>query len=116
MAHTLNKGIHHGTAATDTNLYRDSANVLKTDDKFVAVDGIEVGNSGYAISAGAGTIDISGANLYVTTNLSVDGNVNLGNDAGDLIGFYGATAVAQQAAPVTLADVITVLQTLGLTA
>lgn len=40
-------------AAFDTNLYRHAANILRTDDKFVANLGIGVGNSAVAASMGA---------------------------------------------------------------
>jgi len=76
-----------GSGATDTNLYRFDVNKLKTD-----------------------------GSLIVTEALQVEGNAFIGDAPTDTLGFYGATAVAQQAAPVTLADVITVLQNLGLTA
>lgn len=42
--------------------------------------------------------------------------IGVGFDAATLIGFYGATPVAQPATPVTLADVIALLQSLGLSA
>lgn len=40
----------------------------------------------------------------------------IGDAPADLVGFHGATPIAQQATPVTLGDVITVLQNLGLVA
>lgn len=88
---------------------------------------------------GAGALDVSQARtgvgeLTITGNLIVTGDVTsngsitngtvnlqsgasyIGSAPSDVLSFYGVTAVAQQAAPVTLGDVITVLQNLGLTA
>ncbi|MFE6092726.1 hypothetical protein ACFQ7M_12145 [Streptomyces massasporeus] len=53
---------------TDVNLYRNAANVLKTDDKLVAALGLGVGNSASATTLGAVTrkievFDASGASL-----------------------------------------------------
>lgn len=65
-------GLHRwgdGTASVDTNLYRDAADTLKTDDSFV-----------------------------VGTDLSVLGNTSLGNAVSDTIGLYGVGGVAQQSA------------------
>jgi hypothetical protein len=52
----------------DTNLYRNAANVLKTDDKLIAALGLGVGNSAAATSLGSVTrkmevFDASGASL-----------------------------------------------------
>jgi hypothetical protein len=52
----------------DTNLYRSAANVLKTDDKFIAALGIGVGNSASATAVGTlsrkmEVFDASGASL-----------------------------------------------------
>jgi len=58
-----------GTAATDTNLYRSGVGELTTDTA-----------------------------LVVGTDLNVNGNVALGDAITDLIGLYGAAAVAQAAA------------------
>lgn len=57
-----------GNGARDTNLYRGGANLLKTDDKFVAVAGLGVGNSAVATTPGTVTrkievFDASGASL-----------------------------------------------------
>lgn len=57
-----------GNAARDTNLYRLSANVLATDDKFVAAAGIGVGNSAAATTPGSvvrriEVFDATGASL-----------------------------------------------------
>jgi hypothetical protein len=41
-----------GSAAQDTNLYRSTANVLKTDDKLIAALGLGVGNSASATTLG----------------------------------------------------------------
>lgn len=59
--------LYFGTG-TDTNLYRDAADRLKTDDKLVAALGIGVGNSAAATTLGAVTnkmevFDASGASL-----------------------------------------------------
>lgn len=40
-----------GSASRDTNLYRSAADILKTDDKFVATAGIGVGNSASATTS-----------------------------------------------------------------
>lgn len=57
-----------GSAARDTNLYRSAANVLKTDDKFIATAGLGVGNSAAATTPGTLTrkievFDATGASL-----------------------------------------------------
>lgn len=57
-----------GTASRDTNLYRSAANVLKTDDKLIATQGIGVGNSAVAATPGTVTrkmqvFDAAGASL-----------------------------------------------------
>lgn len=57
-----------GSGARDTNLYRAGANLLKTDDKFVAAGGIGVGNSTAASTPGTivrrvEIFDASGASL-----------------------------------------------------
>jgi hypothetical protein len=44
-----------GTAVPDVNLYRPAANVLKTDDKAIAVLGLGVGNSAVATTLGSVT-------------------------------------------------------------
>mgnify|MGYP003144584469 CR=1 FL=1 len=49
----------------------------------------------------------------VNGSVEIDGNIN---HDGTYVGFYGASPIAQASAPVTLGDVITVLQNLGLTA
>lgn len=60
---------NNGNAASgDVNLYRSAANLLKTDDKFVASSGIGVGNSAAATTPGTVTrkievFDASGASL-----------------------------------------------------
>lgn len=56
------------TGAVDTNLYRSAANILKTDDKFVAALGIGVGNSASGSTPGTcvkkmEVFDASGASL-----------------------------------------------------
>jgi hypothetical protein len=76
-----------GTAVADTNLYRDTAGVLKTDTA-----------------------------LQVGTFLNVLADFTAGSSPSDVLSFHGAPAVSQQATPVTLGDVITVLQNLGLVA
>lgn len=55
-------------SGNDTNLYRGAANLLKTDDKFVTVAGLGVGNSATANTLGTVTrkievFDASGASL-----------------------------------------------------
>ena len=57
------------TFGTDANLYRSAANTLKTDDS-----------------------------LIVTANLTANGNISLGDNATDTIGFYGTAGVARGAA------------------
>jgi hypothetical protein len=57
-----------GAGALDTNLRRDTANILKTDDKFIAELGIGVGNSAAATTLGTVTdkievFDTSGNSL-----------------------------------------------------
>lgn len=42
-----------GASGLDTNLYRSAANILKTDDKLVAVGGLGVGNSAAATTPGS---------------------------------------------------------------
>lgn len=76
---------------------------------------------------GVGELTITG-NLIVTGDVTSNGSITngtvnlqsgasyIGSAPSDVLSFYGVTAVAQQAAPVTLGDVITVLQNLGLTA
>jgi hypothetical protein len=76
-----------GAGATDTNLYRYDVNKLKTD-----------------------------GSLIVTEALQVLGNAFIGNAITDTLGFFGTTAVAQQATPSTLGDVIALLQAYGLSA
>jgi hypothetical protein len=64
--------------------------------------------------AAAASPNFTGTTTVV--NLTVTGNAAIGNAGADTLGFYGATPVAQQAAPVTLGDVIAALQALGLVA
>ncbi len=75
---------------------------------------IEEQGAGQLSIDGYGTGGISmltrGAEINVSSG---GGNLQVGN-SGDLIGFYGATPLAQQAAPTTLAEVITILTNLGL--
>lgn len=57
-----------GSASRDTNLYRNAANVLKTDDKLLAALGIGVGNSGSGSTPGTcvkkiEVFDASGSSL-----------------------------------------------------
>lgn len=59
-----------GAADNDTNLYRSAANVLKTDDKLVVVEDVEVGSTkgfyiGDATTNGSWRIVLSGANLVI---------------------------------------------------
>lgn len=54
--------------------------------------------------------------LSVAAADGVYGYIRVGNSASERVGFYTTTGVAQQARPVTLADVINVLVNLGLTA
>ena len=61
-------GFGSGTGAPDTNLYRGGADLLKTDDKFVAVGGLGVGNAVAATTPGTVTqkievFDASGASI-----------------------------------------------------
>jgi hypothetical protein len=66
-----NSGLHEwgpGNAGRDTNLYRSAENALKTDDKFLAVLGLGVGNSAAATTLGSvvkkmEVFDASGASL-----------------------------------------------------
>jgi len=65
----------------------------------------------------AGTLTFNPPNsLGINTiqfKLSADDNI-IGNSSAATISFYNGLSSAQQATPVTLADVITVLQNLGL--
>lgn len=68
--------------------------------------GAEV-NTGVVTVASSSQVALDGGN---------GGRVTVGVFTLDRVGFYGATGVAQQGRPVTLADVINVLVQLGLTA
>ena len=56
-----------------------------------------------SISRGIAYDDPSYESLNVTGATTLDGNVDLGNGASDLIGFHGATAVDQAAFIATIA-------------
>jgi len=95
-----------GAADVDTNLKRDAANVLKTDDKFEASGGI-------LVSGGVLTLP-SGVNIVLGSTSGSE----IGTATGQKIGFWGVTPVAQQVlatgAAATVDNVISFLQTLGL--
>lgn len=70
--------------------------------------------TGHAVVAcrSEGALVLDGDEIIITAA----NGMNYGNAPTDLIGFYGAAPVAQQPQPVTLADVINLLVTLGLCA
>lgn len=75
------------------------------------------GDDMFLIPAGAGGGKFTvGDEFEVGTNIAVLGNSQLGDSPADTVAFHGVAGVAQQATPVTLGDVITVLQNLGLVA
>jgi hypothetical protein len=83
-----------GSVNGDTNLYRDSANTLKTDDVFHALSGvITLSSSGVptdALPNGALAVDTTNHQFYFRSN----NTWNLVEDGG------GATVIAQSSAPV----------------
>jgi hypothetical protein len=113
----------------DTNLYRSAADTLKTDDNFraageVGATGATSGGFGTANVALIGPVGPSGVaglllgnlndtNLYrnaadvlktddsliVAANLTVGGNVRLGDADADTVGFFSVAGVARQTAP-----------------
>jgi hypothetical protein len=71
-----------GTNAPDTNLYRDSANVLKTDDALTIV-GLLTGQAGATVSGAAISLNASsnfGTNINTGTST---GAVSIGNNTGN---------------------------------
>jgi hypothetical protein len=84
-------------------------------DNLTNQNGVIIGPHGDANFASDGTnpsVSISSSAPGHESLLINNGSVALGGST--TLGFYGATAVAQPAAPVTLGDVIAALKTLGL--
>lgn len=70
----------------------------------------QTGTGDITMAASAGSIDISSGPPHpITISANTDLNLN-----GAKIGFFGVAAVARQATPVTLGDVIALLQAYGL--
>ena len=120
----------------DTNLYRNAANVLKTDDALVVAGELDAlgdlivtgaeridGAGGLIFGSGADTNLYRGAantlktddGLIVTGEVEIDGALN---HDGTTVGFYGTAPITQAVlatgAGRTVDDVITALQNLGL--
>jgi hypothetical protein len=117
-----------GAAPADTKLYRYGPAQM-------AVDGFVISAAGAlaCLDSGIGTGLIIGPsneiNMYLdgglarlSAGLIVDGTgdfregASIGDGPSKPVGFHGVTPIAQQATPVTLGDVISVLQNLGLVA
>lgn len=69
-----------GNAAVDTNLYRSSANTLKTDDSFIVGSGALTLNDFALTRSGAGTLTADG-NVVITGNITIDGDMTLSGSA-----------------------------------
>lgn len=68
-----------GTNALDTNLYRNAANVLKTDDEFHAAGLTLTGNLVLAANSITGTsVDISNAKLQLLSGITANGGALIG--------------------------------------
>lgn len=87
---------------------------------FIELGDIDEASNGATFRIVGGNIraDVTGnASFQVCRGYNGPRIIRAGDAAGAMVlGFYGATAVPQAAAPASLGDVITVLQNLGLTA
>lgn len=70
-----------GSAATDTNLYRSSANTLKTDDNFDLATGQSYKINGYSVlnstTLGSGVVNSSLTSVGTLTGLTISGTTTL---------------------------------------
>lgn len=95
--------------------YADAAIMLKSIGGMIRMEADvgfylqKVGASGGHLTMSGTDADLSAGNLYLGGNTQV-------SISGAKLGFYGVTTVVQPAHPTTLADVITALTSLGLTA
>lgn len=83
-------------------------------------DGINVQSTNGSITLSTpgtnGIVSISSQEIGMLADIPGPGGTAIAAGIGELLGFFNTAPVAQPAAPVTLADVIAALQTLGLVA
>lgn len=105
---TAAKGIYFGN---DVTLYRSAANTLKTDDSLTVTGTLTTGALSFTNATASGTWGVTGATT-LTGALTANGNVTLGNAAGDTITVTGTATFAET---VTCTGAATVGTTLGVT-
>lgn len=84
-----------GDASYDANLYRSTANTLKTDDNFIIDLDLNVNGNTTLGNANTDTITINGTNVSVPNNLNIDSNTLYIDSTNDRIGIGTATPNAK---------------------
>ena len=88
-----------GNAALDTNLYRNAANELQTDDSFTAIGTITGGNitiNAASISSTTGAITFLNENLTTTGNISCGAALSLVMSSGSITDTTGAISFGNE--------------------
>jgi len=83
-----------GDASYDANLYRSTANTLKTDDNFIIDLDLNVNGNTTLGNANTDTITINGTNVSIPNNLNIDSNTLYINSSNDRVGIGTATPSA----------------------
>lgn len=84
-----------GDASYDANLYRSTANTLKTDDNFIIDLDLNVNGNTTLGNANTDTTTINGTNVSIPNNLNIDSNTLYIDSSNDRVGIGTATPNAK---------------------